>query len=241
LAGVAYGINDSGQAIAQDYESPGVGRIYVYSPVAKNGYSQGMNDLTPNGSEDGFPLAVGINNFGDALYDAAPFTYMDNPSVVFQAYLRVGSAHAGLQGGTTYTLVGTKYDMYQAVGLNDSDEVVGMAAIGPAGATYDTPALWTPSAGAVDLNSFISLHSGWTLQTVTAIDELGDIEGTGLYEGVSTPFILWAPEPTSSMVVVMAMIPLALTRRPRHRWKLPSSTCAVPLLVSCMANVRTLI
>jgi hypothetical protein len=107
--------------------------------------------------------------------------------------------------------------MYQSVDLNDSDEVVGMAAIGPEGATYDTPALWTPSGGAVDLNSFISLHSGWTLQTVTAIDQLGDIEGTGLYEGVSTPFILWAPEPTTCALAASAIIPMTLIRQRRRR------------------------
>jgi hypothetical protein len=42
LAGIAEAINDSGQAIMQDFEE-GNGRVYVYSPVAKNGYSQGMN------------------------------------------------------------------------------------------------------------------------------------------------------------------------------------------------------
>jgi large repetitive protein len=200
LAGIATGINDSGQVIMQDFEfETDRARVYVYSPLAKNGYAVGMTDLTPAGTPyPPYPPlsynAVGINQPGDALYNAGPSNGSIESSTPLQAYLHVGLAHDDLPAGTV-TLQGAGYAMYLATGLNDSDEVVGMVNFQVGHAIIVGPALWTPAAGAVDLNSLLPPDSGWTLQTVTGIDELGDIEGTGLYKGVSTPFLLSVPEP----------------------------------------------
>jgi hypothetical protein len=214
LAGVATGINDSGQTIMQDFEQGNIGRVYVYSAMAENGYAVGMTNLTPSGSDYTILLAIGINNYGDALYDSAPATYYDNPSVVYQAYLHTGSAHNGLIGSSNYELSGPGWSMYQAVGLNNAGQVVGMVNYVSRGRAFDDPALWTINNGILDLNSLLPANSGWILQTVTGIDQLGDIEGMGLYNGVSTPFILSLPEPAS---VAMSLIAVTFVSHRRSR------------------------
>ena len=211
FAGIAEQVNDSGQAITQNFDFENdTGHVYISSPTALNGYPAGLTDLTPQGSEYKIPLAIAINNHGDALYDAAPVTYYGDPSSVFQAYLRIGSSHNGLSSGTTYTLSGIGWSMYQAVGLNDAGQVVGMATFTNGGSSYNDPILWT-RIGEIDLNSLLPNNSGWVLQTVTGIDQLGDIEGVGLYNGVSTQFILWVPEPMP--LLLFAAAPFCFTRR----------------------------
>jgi hypothetical protein len=222
LAGLAAGINDLGQTVMQDFgEGSFTNYVSIWSPVTTPGFPQGLTALTPNGANrqpfPDVPNAVGINNIGDVVYNAGPTgTAFDNNFTVTQAYLRVAVPHDGLNAGTISLESadgGVSWDMYEALSLNQAGNIVGMASFGPSGSSYNAPALWTPSGGAVDLNTLLPANSGWVLQTVSQIDDLGDIEGTGLFNGVPTTFLLSVPEPAALSLGLLSVEVLARRKR----------------------------
>jgi probable HAF family extracellular repeat protein len=98
--------------------------------------------------------------------------------------------------------------------INSHGHVVGHSGAGP---TTSTRAfLWTPhssngTTGAmIDLNGVLEPISaaGWTLFTARAINDQGQIAGTGLNNGVERAFLLTLiPEPsTSGLVAVLAVL-----------------------------------
>lgn len=66
-----------------------------------------------------------------------------------------------------------------ALSVNDSDAVVGSS---PARGRLADAFLWTPASGYQDLNSLISLSSGWNLQVAWGINRSGQIMATGTLE-----------------------------------------------------------
>ena len=63
-----------------------------------------------------------------------------------------------------------------AFGINDHSQVVGSSAPGP-GVTHAM--IYDPTNGMVDLNTLIDPSLGWTLTSAGAINNAGDIVGTG--------------------------------------------------------------
>src|SRR5262249_24620280 len=84
----------------------------------------------------------------------------------------IGIAHAFLYDGTMHDL-GTLHDQEQsfAVDINGHDQVVGMSG--------QTPFYCDALRGMVDLNSLIDPNSGWQLNSVSAINDAGQIVGAG--------------------------------------------------------------
>jgi hypothetical protein len=71
--------------------------------------------------------------------------------------------------------------------MNDCDVVVG--AYGPDSEHYRA-FLWTEAQGFRDLNSFVPDDSGWELQSAAAINNQGEIVGSGEIRGDDRGFLL---------------------------------------------------
>ncbi|HZZ43963.1 MAG TPA: hypothetical protein VFE58_13585 [Tepidisphaeraceae bacterium] len=155
---------------------------FIWSAVAANGLAAGMTNLTALGNS--MPMAM--NNAGSVVA----------VSSAGKSLLYVPRTSAGLRAGS-YSLALTAND------INDSEVVVGTTSSGAA--------LWSPSWGLVDLNSLIPINSGWHLSTATQINDLGQIIGTGTYDGQAMSFLLTVPEPGLFGVVIWAF-PLAMRR-----------------------------
>ena len=103
-------------------------------------------------------------------------------------YTGQGLEDLGTLGGTT----STAYD------LNSSDQVVGTST-DSSGVTHGF--LWQ-NGGMTDLNLLLPVGSGWVLQRASAINNRGDIVGSGTLDGRFHAFLLVAPDlpPTLSIL-----------------------------------------
>ena len=72
-----------------------------------------------------------------------------------------------------------------AYDINESNEVVGYSE----SATGDHAVLWGQAGGVIDLHNMMSAE-GWVLTSATAINDNGDITGTGTLNGVAHGFVL---------------------------------------------------
>ena len=77
------------------------------------------------------------------------------------------------------------YNSVQA--MNDCDEVVG--GYGPFADHYHA-FLWSRKQGLRDLSSFLPADSGWKLTTATAVNDRGEIVGSGKWHGDRRGFLL---------------------------------------------------
>jgi MYXO-CTERM domain-containing protein len=100
----------------------------------------------------------------------------------------------------------------EAMGVNDSGDVVGWATI-PNGNLHAFVSL-----GGVmyDLNSLIN-DPTWLLAMATDINERGDIVGWGSKNGQRRAFLLTVPEPGAGAVALAALAGAALKRRRKYR------------------------
>jgi len=95
----------------------------------------------------------------------------------------------GTLGGTTS----------YAYGINDSGAVVGYAF--KAG-NVQHAFLYT-SGAMLDLNTLLPTGSGWSvLTTARAINDHGQIVGTGTYNGQTMAFLMEIPEPSSALLLL---------------------------------------
>jgi len=157
----AYGINDSGQIVGQSYTTGDAAQLAAYwansssSPIA----------LGTLGGEYG--LAYGINNSGQIV------GYAHTAGNVPHAVLWINSSSSPVDLGT---LGG---DFSYAYGINNSAEIVGQSYT--AGDAAEHAVLWTNSSSpAIDLNSLIASNSGWVVQLANAINDSGEIVGSGV-------------------------------------------------------------
>jgi hypothetical protein len=105
-----------------------------------------------------------------------------------------------------------------AIGISNSGVIVGYSYFGGVGSdNYDHAAMWT-GGQLVDLNSLIDPSSGWLLTTATAINEGGEIVGSGYLNGEPSGFLLTpvVPEPGTAAIVGIGVMML-LRRRARGR------------------------
>jgi probable HAF family extracellular repeat protein len=130
---------------------------------------RGQRSIDP---ADSYSSAVAINGAGHILLQVGSDAYLDD------------THHLQRLG-----LSGKFYNSVQA--MNDCDVVVG--AYGPDSEHYRA-FLWTGNAGFQDLSSFVPGDSGWELQSATAIDNHGEIVGSGEFHGDDRGFLL-IPQP----------------------------------------------
>jgi probable HAF family extracellular repeat protein len=144
-----------------------------------------MQDLgaLPGGSNS---VALGINTGGNVVgeSDTAPA-----PSV-FHAFLWTAPGPMQDLG----TLAGGSCS--EALGINTAGAVVGQSEIAPGLALCQGTFhafLWTTSGGMVDLNTLIDPTLGWVLTTAAAINDAGQIVGSGVINGQSHAFLMAPP------------------------------------------------
>jgi probable HAF family extracellular repeat protein len=184
----AYGINNTGQVVGETATIPGsyITRAFLYS----NGT---MTDLGTLGGTTSW--AYGINNTGQVV------GYASTAGAAGHAFLYSNGVMSDLG-----TLGGTSS---QALGINNNGQVVGWAYTA-GGAARDA---FVYSGGSLlDLNKQLSpgSGSGWILSDANAINDLGQIVGTGTFNGVLRAYLLTGtptpPPPPPPSVPVPAAV-----------------------------------
>ena len=129
-----------------------------------------------------------------------------------------GADHAFLYDGTMHdlgTLGGTNSF---GNSINANGQIVG-------GSNTDLNAafhafLYSSDRGMVDLNSLIDPHLGWVLSSANAINDVGQITGTGLVGGQTHAFLLTpfaaVPEPSAFVLAVSNCAMLLLRTHDRQ-------------------------
>ena len=109
----------------------------------------------------------------------------------------------------------------EAFGVDSQGNAVGYLYADSVG--DDRAFYFSSSAGKMfDLNTLIDPNSGWILQDAYGINELGQITGDGLYNGVASAFLITpnapaaTPEPGSmALLVCMVTVGAGVLRKRR--------------------------
>lgn len=175
----AWGINDLGDVVGGAGSSEGQSEAFVY----RNGPVDWL------GKSDGFSAseAVGINNSGQAI--GWSFNPGQNPPQ--------GRAFVADNGGDGEAkiepLEPLSGDIYtRARDVDEAGRVVGWSRNDVAGASQEeqfSAALWA-NGQVKDLNDLIPPNSGWKLVDAYAINEAGQIVGSGYKDGRLQAFLL---------------------------------------------------
>ena len=164
----ASAINGSGEVVGSF--------IVLASPLPMNHaylYSSGTTtDLGSLGYGDS--VAYGINDSGQ---------------VVGSSYNSSGYQDAFLYSGGVMTDLGTLDGVYStALGINDSAQVVGNSYYS-SGPEHEHAFLY--SGGVMtDLNSLLPANSGWTLTSANAVNDNGQIVGSGQIDGQTHAYLM---------------------------------------------------
>ena len=158
----------------------------------------GLYDKT-NGLQDIKPVNMSILNAksineNGIIVGAADFTYGGGG----------GDLHAFIRTNGSIIDLGTFGGAHSCANdINDNNEVVGYATTtGENGRAF----YWTDSSGIVDLNILIDSNSGWVLNNAKAINNSGQIVGTGEFNGEGRGFLLSpVPKPATTSLIFCAM------------------------------------
>ena len=161
----AFGINNHGDVVGLAYGSDGVSHAFVYS----NGQIQNIGQLWGPAAS----VARAVN---------------DNGVVVGYGYfLGLLPRHAFEYSNGTITDLQTLGGISSAArGINSQGEIVGDSNT-PSGADH---AFIDTNGTMQDLNSMIDSSSNWVLQQASAINDSGEIAGTGTIDGKQHAFLL---------------------------------------------------
>lgn len=177
----AYGINVSGEVAGYGNTATGAMRAFV----SANGQLQQIGTF---GGSSSYGMA--INNAGQVVGHAT------NAAGYSEAFLYQAGVLTGLG-----TLGGAASYGY---GMNQSGSTVGYSWI--SGDTA-TAAFLYKDGTMRDLNDLIGLGSGWDLQAAYGINDLGQIVGTGIFNGQQMAVLL---NPLAPPLVVNSFAPSAL-------------------------------
>jgi probable HAF family extracellular repeat protein len=189
----AYGINNNGQVVGDAY--PG---NYEHAALFSNGTISDLGTL-PGGT---YSMAMAINAGGQIVGDSTNGSYW----------------HAFLYSGGKMTDLGTfPGGVYShGYGINDAGQVVGQSRLEDTG---DWHAFLYSGGVMTDLNQ-LTAGSGWDLQSAMAMNNVGQIAGSGLNPaGQPHAFLLTpVPEPSSIVLLCVAAVGLfALAWQRTHR------------------------
>lgn len=159
----AYAINNSGQVVGTGETASGARHAFLYSGGA-------MLDLGTLGGKNS--EATAINNHGHVV------GHWDVDGSTTRAFLYRDGVMKDLGG-----LEGFRACVAQ--GLNDFGQVVGHAR--NAG---ETPRAMYYDGAMHDLNDFLPANSGWELHYAAAINNAGEIAGSGTYLGQPRAFVM---------------------------------------------------
>ncbi len=158
----AYGINSTGQVAGTATLANGDHNAFLFSS------GTGMVDLGTLGGANSY--GFGINDSGEVVGNS-------------QTQQSVSNAFAWVSGttGGKMTDLGTLGGSQSyAYGVNDNGAVVGYSWITGNTATHGFVFL---NGVMLDLNSLLPLNSGWTIDAAYGVNSVGDIVGTGTYDG----------------------------------------------------------
>ena len=185
---------------------------FHYLPAAAHGQLAGTQYLpTLPGARD--PVATAINDRGQVI-GSAVFSDPNDPRIA-RGYLWLPEPDAitGRPAGLHELRLPGAADTFTPTDINNAGLVIGIGGV----AGSFRPFLWDPSTGNLtDLNSLIDPASGWELLRATAINEAGQILGTGRHNGVEQAFLLTVPEPTAAVLLLFGLA-LPLRRGPSRR------------------------
>ena len=186
LPTVAWEINDNGQIVGVYYLADNHNHGFIYTAGT-------LQDLGTLGGSNS--AAFAINSSGQAAGSSN---------------LGDGTSHAFLYDGTIHDLGTLDGGNSTARGLNDLGQAVGTSPV--AGVNH---AFFYGGSPMLDLNTLIDPNSGWALQDAYAINNLGQITGTGTFNGQDRAFLLTpVPEPGSLALAIAGLVCLAAWFRP---------------------------
>jgi probable HAF family extracellular repeat protein len=160
----AYGINSAGDVTGYGDTSNGHFRGFIWTPGG------GMTMLGTLGGLDSYGMA--INDSGVAAGHSSTTS---------------GYIHAFVSGGSGLTDLGTLGGTSSyAYGIDDVGAAVGYSTMGD-GSLH---AFVYGNGIMLDLNGTVPANSGWLLNAAYAIDNAGEIVGTGIYNGAKHEFRL---------------------------------------------------
>jgi probable HAF family extracellular repeat protein len=108
------------------------------------------------------------------------------------------------------------FDLSRGDGINDKGQVVGAVYTPIYGLNQFHAFIYDSQNGMVDLNSLISPKSGWILAEAAAINDSGQIVGTGHHGNTAHAFLL-TPVPEPSTFVLAGLSAAAILGYVRHR------------------------
>jgi len=162
---VAFGINDFGVIVGQSSTTSGDTHAFIY----QNGK---FTDIGTLGGT--FGTATAINLEGVTVgYSALSGDQVIHAFVYYRGKLQ----DLGVLGGNSST----------ANAVNDLVQIVGVTNVGGTGLSH----AFIYSFGQYqDLNNLIDPNSGWELTSASAINDKGEIIGTGIFNGAFQTFLL---------------------------------------------------
>jgi probable HAF family extracellular repeat protein len=142
--------------------------------------ADGMQDLgtLPGGTTSS---ASGINSFGSIIGGS---DFQRSPGQLPHAFLwnkDAGMTDLGALPGGSYSY---------AIGINDRNEVVGDSQYANSYGSGAHAFLWSKEKGMQDLNDLVRSDSKWVLRTARAINERGQIVGSGTINRQTHAFLL---------------------------------------------------
>ncbi|HEY1601753.1 MAG TPA: PEP-CTERM sorting domain-containing protein [Pirellulales bacterium] len=228
--GASYGINNSGEIVLDGI----LGQGFLYY-----GGSMHPMPLLPGGINYAIPLAINNSGeaagVGDAplgynpgaelyafLYDGTTMhdigTHGQTPDAVLFTSIAYGlnghgdvvgtdtalsTGGAGISGG--FLNIGGVENAIPGIaptGVNNSDIVVGTSTTGAA--------IYTLGGGLVNLDALIAPSSGWHITAAAAINDAGQIVGSGSFDGGPLHAVLLNPVPEPSTIALAGFGALAM-------------------------------
>ena len=176
-----YGLNAYGQIANANWS-------FLWTPTVANGTS-GKAISAP------WLNYVALNDAGQTT-GQAPYSYTNINGTYSSSEAAFWDPTIGLQvlGFPTDTVLpaGDFWTWSYSIGINNSATTVGIAGwAGFAARGGNTVWIWSAATGMLDLNVNASIQaSGWVLQTPYAINDKGQVVGTGTHNGQTRAFLL---------------------------------------------------
>ncbi|MGN6368386.1 MAG: hypothetical protein ACTHN5_09015 [Phycisphaerae bacterium] len=196
----AFALNNAGNVVGDLGNANGdPGHAFLYANNA-------ISDLGTLGGPASAASAINDNNQITGWADApGTLTYTTGLPITFP------TRHAFLYANNTMLDLGT-LGGGKSVGnaINTAGDIVGASEFLPN--NFSTHAFLYTHNTLLDLNSLIDPASGWTLSAATAINDHGQIIGTGTLNGQDAPFLL-TPTPEPASLALTAPLLLLLIRK----------------------------